>query len=178
MSAVRSLRQCAAKVGIEPIIRNAAPPTDGRKAQKYDADHRPPLSGLHHVGATVSDLDASIAWYPDRLGLEQLSTYGWPGVRAALYRSRRHPDRAVPERGGGADERRPTPARHEPQDRRDRTSSRWAFPISRRWWPTCEADRWRSSPRPARFPTATDRASHSSTPTRACLRSCSNRDER
>lgn len=42
------------------------------------------LSGLHHVGATVSDLDASIAWYRATLGFELLSTYGWPGVRAAF----------------------------------------------------------------------------------------------
>ena len=42
------------------------------------------LTGLHHVGATVRDLDASIAWYRDTLGFELLSTYGWPGVRAAF----------------------------------------------------------------------------------------------
>ena len=42
------------------------------------------LTGLHHVGATVSDLDASIAWYRETLGFEQLSSYGWPGVRAAF----------------------------------------------------------------------------------------------
>ena len=42
------------------------------------------LTGLHHVGATVRDLDASIAWYREAFGLETLSTYGWPGVRAAF----------------------------------------------------------------------------------------------
>ena len=42
------------------------------------------LSSLHHVGATVSDLDASIAWYRETLGFELLSSYGWPGVRAAF----------------------------------------------------------------------------------------------
>ncbi|MGZ9811155.1 VOC family protein [Pseudoroseicyclus sp. H15] len=42
------------------------------------------LTGLHHVGATVGDLDASIAWYREALGFELLSTYGWPGVRAAF----------------------------------------------------------------------------------------------
>ena len=42
------------------------------------------LSGLHHVGATVRDLDASIDWYRENLGFELLSTYGWPGVRAAF----------------------------------------------------------------------------------------------
>ena len=42
------------------------------------------LSGIHHVGATVSDLDASIAWYRKTFGFELLSSYGWPGVRAAF----------------------------------------------------------------------------------------------
>lgn len=42
------------------------------------------LSSLHHVGATVSDLDASIVWYRETLGFELLSSYGWPGVRAAF----------------------------------------------------------------------------------------------
>ncbi|SLN25104.1 putative lyase [Pseudooceanicola marinus] len=42
------------------------------------------LCGLHHVGATVSDLDASIAWYRETFGFELLSTYGWPDVRAAF----------------------------------------------------------------------------------------------
>ncbi|TNB46218.1 bleomycin resistance protein [Martelella lutilitoris] len=42
------------------------------------------LSGLHHVGATVTNLDASIAWYRETLGFELLSSYGWPGVRAAF----------------------------------------------------------------------------------------------
>ena len=42
------------------------------------------LTGLHHVGATVRDLDASIAWYREAFGFEPLSTYGWPGVRAAF----------------------------------------------------------------------------------------------
>ena len=46
--------------------------------------HPIPLAGLHHVGVTVSDLDASIAWYRETLGFELLSTYGWPGVRAAF----------------------------------------------------------------------------------------------
>lgn len=42
------------------------------------------LTALHHVGATVSDLDASIAWYGETLGFELLSSYGWPGLRAAF----------------------------------------------------------------------------------------------
>lgn len=42
------------------------------------------LTSLHHVGATVRDLDASIAWYRETLGFELLSSYGRPGVRVAL----------------------------------------------------------------------------------------------
>ena len=43
-----------------------------------------PLTGLHHVGATVRNLDASIAWYREAFGFDLLSEYGWPGVRVAF----------------------------------------------------------------------------------------------
>lgn len=42
------------------------------------------LSGIHHVGVVVENLEASTAWYVEHLGFDRLYTYGWPGVRAAF----------------------------------------------------------------------------------------------
>ena len=42
------------------------------------------LSGIHHVGIVVEDIEASTAWYVDNLGFERLCTFGWPGVQAAF----------------------------------------------------------------------------------------------
>lgn len=39
---------------------------------------------IHHVGVVVEDLDASIAWYGETLGFEHLSSFAFPGVRAAF----------------------------------------------------------------------------------------------
>jgi len=37
----------------------------------------PPVTGVNHVGVTVSDLDAAVAWYQDVLGF---SLFGSPGT--------------------------------------------------------------------------------------------------
>ncbi len=42
------------------------------------------LSGIHHVGVVVENVEASTAWYVEHLGFERLYTYGWPGVQAAF----------------------------------------------------------------------------------------------
>jgi len=42
------------------------------------------LSGVHHIGIVVQDIDASMAWYREHLGFECLYEYGWPGVKAAF----------------------------------------------------------------------------------------------
>jgi catechol 2,3-dioxygenase-like lactoylglutathione lyase family enzyme len=42
------------------------------------------LSGFHHVGIVVENIDASAAWYADKLGFERLYTYGFPGVKVAF----------------------------------------------------------------------------------------------
>jgi len=36
-------------------------------------------SRIHHVGLAVSDLDLSVAWYREALGLMHESTAGVPG---------------------------------------------------------------------------------------------------
>ncbi|MBD3298460.1 MAG: VOC family protein [candidate division Zixibacteria bacterium] len=38
------------------------------------------LEGLDHVAITVSDIDRSIAWYQDKLGLERIQVDSWAGV--------------------------------------------------------------------------------------------------
>lgn len=42
------------------------------------------ISGLHHVGVVVENLEASIAWYCQKLGFEHRYSYGWAGVKAAF----------------------------------------------------------------------------------------------
>ena len=42
------------------------------------------LSGVHHVGVVVADLEASAAWYAEHLGFERLYAYGFPGVKVAF----------------------------------------------------------------------------------------------
>jgi glyoxylase I family protein len=46
-------------------------------------DEAPVLSGTHHVALTVTDLDASLAWYRDVLGFERVPQldYGHPDGR-------------------------------------------------------------------------------------------------
>ena len=42
------------------------------------------LSGIHHVGIVVENVEASTAWYVEHLGFERLYAYGWPGVQAVF----------------------------------------------------------------------------------------------
>lgn len=42
------------------------------------------LNGIHHIGVVVRDIEASAAWYVEKLGFERLYAYGWPGVQAAF----------------------------------------------------------------------------------------------
>jgi len=44
------------------------------------------LSGIHHIGVVVESIEASAAWYVDKLGFERLYTYGWPGVQVIFTR--------------------------------------------------------------------------------------------
>ena len=37
-----------------------------------DAPQRPPITNIHHFSPTVSDLEASVAWYERVLGLQRL----------------------------------------------------------------------------------------------------------
>ena len=36
------------------------------------ADGRPPMAGIHHFSATVTDVEASATWYQDVLGLQRI----------------------------------------------------------------------------------------------------------
>ena len=36
------------------------------------ASQRPPMAGIHHVSPTVTDVEASAAWYQRVLGLERI----------------------------------------------------------------------------------------------------------
>jgi catechol 2,3-dioxygenase-like lactoylglutathione lyase family enzyme len=42
------------------------------------------FSAIHHVGVVVESIEASTAWYVDKLGFERLHTFGWPGVQVAF----------------------------------------------------------------------------------------------
>lgn len=42
------------------------------------------FSRLHHVGIVVANLDASVSWYTEKLGLATLYTFAFPGVKAAM----------------------------------------------------------------------------------------------
>lgn len=44
----------------------------------------PDISGVHHVALTVSDLDASIAWYRDLLGFVERKRLSVGGMEKAL----------------------------------------------------------------------------------------------
>jgi glyoxylase I family protein len=44
-----------------------------------------PIAGFHHVGLTVSDLDASAAWYADVLGMVELFREESPTRRAVVF---------------------------------------------------------------------------------------------
>jgi len=43
----------------------------------------PALGGLHHIGITVTDLQRSVRWYSDMLGMIQWMDEQYPGGRAA-----------------------------------------------------------------------------------------------
>lgn len=45
-----------------------------------------PLAAFHHVGLTVSDLDASAAWYVDALGMVELFREDSPTRKAVVFR--------------------------------------------------------------------------------------------
>ena len=42
------------------------------------------LNQFHHVGITVRDLEATIAWYEKHLGFKRLTDFGFPGARVAF----------------------------------------------------------------------------------------------
>ena len=42
------------------------------------------LNYFHHVGITVRDLEATIAWYEKHLGFKRLTDFGYPGARVAF----------------------------------------------------------------------------------------------
>ena len=42
------------------------------------------LSGIHHVGIVVENLEASVTWYVEHLGFERLTSFSWPAVQAAF----------------------------------------------------------------------------------------------
>lgn len=42
------------------------------------------LNHFHHVGITVRDLEATIAWYQQHLGFQRLTDFGFPGARVAF----------------------------------------------------------------------------------------------
>lgn len=44
----------------------------------------PAVTGIHHVGITVTDLDRSLAWYAEMLGMIQWGEERYPGGRTAL----------------------------------------------------------------------------------------------
>jgi glyoxylase I family protein len=44
----------------------------------------PALAGLHHVGITVTDLERSVQWYSEMLGLVQVMEHFYPGGRVIV----------------------------------------------------------------------------------------------
>jgi glyoxylase I family protein len=48
------------------------------------ADPIPSLAGLHHVGITVTDLERSVRWYEEMLGLVQVMEEVYPGGRVVV----------------------------------------------------------------------------------------------
>jgi catechol 2,3-dioxygenase-like lactoylglutathione lyase family enzyme len=42
------------------------------------------LNHFHHVGITVRDLEATIAWYEKHLGFKRITDFGFPGARVAF----------------------------------------------------------------------------------------------
>jgi glyoxylase I family protein len=44
----------------------------------------PMLAGLHHVGITVTDLDRSVRWYSEMLGLVKVMEHFYPGGRVVV----------------------------------------------------------------------------------------------
>jgi catechol 2,3-dioxygenase-like lactoylglutathione lyase family enzyme len=42
------------------------------------------LNYFHHVGITVQDLEATIAWYENHLGFKRLTNFAFPGARVAF----------------------------------------------------------------------------------------------
>lgn len=44
----------------------------------------PRLTGIHHVGITVTDIDRSLAWYREMLGMVKFADEQYPGGYAAL----------------------------------------------------------------------------------------------
>lgn len=42
------------------------------------------LSYFHHVGITVRDLEATIAWYEKHLDFKRLTDFGFPGAKVAF----------------------------------------------------------------------------------------------
>ena len=47
-------------------------------------DPAPELAGIHHVTLSVSDLDATLAWYRDVLGFDPVMSAEVDGLRKAL----------------------------------------------------------------------------------------------
>jgi catechol 2,3-dioxygenase-like lactoylglutathione lyase family enzyme len=45
----------------------------------------PPITGVHHLSLTVTDLDASAAWYREVFGLQQVMEETHEGGRALVF---------------------------------------------------------------------------------------------
>ena len=44
------------------------------------------MGHCHHVGVVVRDIEASVAWYVDRLGFERTYGFSFPGAQAVFVR--------------------------------------------------------------------------------------------
>ncbi|MFC6840500.1 VOC family protein [Xanthomonas theicola] len=42
------------------------------------------MTGIHHVGVAVQDLQASADWYAKRLGLQRMRAFAFPGAEAVF----------------------------------------------------------------------------------------------